>query len=187
MALSDAVPDDADPERRCAVELVVRLHMYLLTCLADGPECVVSPPRPAAVPDGTPVSLGRMMTELGHDLVDGASDDPVVGGVAVAERPRDVRSGPARGVADHAGSERMSAADRLPPFGTEFHRRMAAMRDSRRFPLLTAWEAETISDLLCKLADHHQGEDLGAFATELAVMLRTRLEELGDLGHEPAR
>jgi hypothetical protein len=82
-----------------------------------------------------------------------------------------------------SGKTRMT--DRPPVFGAEALRRLAAMRDQRRFPLLNAWEAETISDLLCRLADHHPGEDLGAFAMELAVTLRTRLEDLGDLGHEP--
>jgi hypothetical protein len=66
-----------------------------------------------------------------------------------------------------------------PVYATDFHRRLANARDPRRLPLLTAGEAETISELLGRLADDHPGEDLGVFAAELAMLLCTRLEELG--------
>jgi hypothetical protein len=69
-------------------------------------------------------------------------------------------------------------------FAPEFHRRMGLAKDSRRWPLLTAGEAETIATLLSRLKDAlPEGDDTGVFATELALMLTTRVEELGDIGH----
>lgn len=69
------VPDDIDADQRHGIVLLLRLHLYFLTA---GPEAATFPPRPDAVPDGTPRQLGGLLVQLGHDLTGAASaDDPI--------------------------------------------------------------------------------------------------------------